>query len=1009
MRRDSLGGQLLGRSSKPEARAKDPTQHFALGPSLALPAWMSRCHDNKSSRSINAFSTYASIPADLDFVRTHFAFCILGFAFFIAWFDAVAVGSGLNESKRVYSYGIDRRRSSYFDEPTCLRGLTHTCLRLSCLERVFMGNPRRLCQHSFTMLLLCSWSASYASDLFQVTPADISLNGNYARLQVVVTKLGDDGTNSSHSEDLTSSASFSSSDPAVFTVTATGELLAVRDGSAKLTVTTKDVSREIPVKISGVLEKPAIGFIEHISPILSKAGCNMGACHASQHGKGGFVLSVFGFEPDKDAAMMARDRDRRRVNLLEPEQSLILQKPTMRVAHGGGKRLSETDIDYQILVSWLKGGAPAPRAEAPQVTKLEVWPVQRLTERGAKQQLRVSASYSNGDVRDVTAWARYDSMDDGVLSVSRSGVVETVGEGQAPVMVRFEGQAAIAVFVVPFGPPPQLTGWNNQNFVDELAAQKFRELGIEPSPLCDDATFIRRAYLDCIGTMPTPEETVAFIESHDSAKRSQLVDRLLGLTGDPTLDRFNDKYAAYWTLKWSDLIRNTSDKLGEQGMWALHNWLRDSFRQNKPFDRFVRELVTGKGSIYSSGPANYFRINSNSSDLAESTSQIFLGIRLECAKCHHHPFEKYGQEHYYGFAAFFSRVALKRSEEFGLFGGEQVVYVQPTGDVRHPKTGKVLSPTTLEGTTSDHPLDRRIGLADWLTSGNNEFFAKSVVNRYVSYLLGRGLVEPVDDLRSTNPPSNVALMDALAQQFVASKFDVKQLIRTLMTSRLYQLDSTPNQNNAADQRFFSHFMVKRISAEPLLDAVDRVTNSPTKFQNLPRGTRAIELPDAEYPDYFLNTFAKPRRASVCECERSPDESLSQALHTLNGDVLANKIADGNGRIAQLLKELKLPDKVAVAAASPAGPTATAETGPATQASTEQAEQANREKVEQAAAEKKANEKIVSQIYLAALCRYPTAAETESAFKYLSQSPSPKEFYEDLLWALINSKQFLFVH
>jgi hypothetical protein len=713
--------------------------------------------------------------------------------------------------------------------------------------------------------------------------------------------------------------------------------------------------------VSGVADQPNVQFLEHIGPILSRLGCNQGACHASQHGKGGFVLSVFGFDPDKDRDMLVRDRDQRRVDFIDPERSLFLLKPTMKVAHGGGKRLREGSVDYQMLVAWIQGGAPPPRADAPTVTKVSVWPRQRLGTVGMQQQLRVDATYSNGETRDVTAWARFDSMDDGVVNVAPNGVVKTIGKGQAPVMVRFEGQAAISVFVAPFGPAPQLTGWSNHNFVDELASQKFRELGIEPSPICDDATFLRRVFLDSIGTMPSVEETLAFLQSQEPKKREQLVDRLLGLTGNPNLDIYNESYAAYWTLKWSDLIRNTSNQLGEQGMWAMHNWIRDSFRQNKPFDKFVRELVTGKGSIYSNGPANYFRINNNSSELTESTSQLFLGVRMECAKCHHHPFEKYGQEDYYGLAAFFSRVGLKRSEEFGLFGAEQVVYIQPTGEVRHPRSGKTLAPKTLDGTSTDDPLDRRLPLADWLTSPKNEYFAKSVVNRYVGYLFGHGLVEPIDDLRSTNPPSNVALMDALARDFADNGFNLKRLMRTLLTSRLYQLDSQPSENNAADSRFFSHFRVKRIPAEPLLDAIDRVTSSPTKFQNLPRGTRAIELPDAEYPDYFLNTFAKPRRASVCECERSPDESLSQALHTLNGDVLANKIADDKGRIATLTNEKKSP------------------------------------------------EETLDQIYLAALCRHPNDAERAAAQEHLKDNANPQEYYEDLLWALINSKHFLFVH
>ncbi|MCH7687225.1 MAG: DUF1553 domain-containing protein [Planctomycetes bacterium] len=530
----------------------------------------------------------------------------------------------------------------------------------------------------------------------------------------------------------------------------------------------------------------------------------------------------------------------------------------------------------------------------------------------------------------------------------------------APIMVRFEGQAEISTFAIPYAESVKLAGWKNNNFVDELASAKFRELGIEPSPLCDDATFIRRAFLDAIGTLPSIAEVQSFVKSDDVKKREKLIDRLLGLTGDPKLDIYNDRYTSYWTLKWSDLIRNRSNTVGEQGMWAMHNWIRASFRENKPFDKFVTELVTAKGSIYMNGPANYFRINRNATDLTESTAQLFLGIRLQCAKCHHHPFEKISQDDYYGFAAFFARTGTKSSEEFGLFGRESVVVVRSSGEVRHPKTGKNMKPTPLGGEPVDHPLDRRIPLAKWLTSGENEYFAKSVVNRYVSYLLGRGLVEPVDDLRQTNPPTNEALMDALAHEFVDSGFNIKHLIKTIMTSRLYQLDSQPTKENASDDRFYSHYKVKRLSAEPLLDAIDKATGVKTKFQNLPLGTNAIDLPDAEYPNYFLTTFAKPKRASVCECERSPDENLAQALHMLNGDILAGKVAHKNGRVAKLL------------------------------------------------AAKKSQEEIITQLYLGALSRYPTESEQAACQKIVEESPNPKEGYEDLLWALINSKQFLYV-
>ncbi|MCH8828063.1 MAG: DUF1553 domain-containing protein, partial [Planctomycetes bacterium] len=545
-----------------------------------------------------------------------------------------------------------------------------------------------------------------------------------------------------------------------------------------------------------------------------------------------------------------------------------------------------------------------------------------------------------------------DSMDDAMLSVGEFGLVKAIGKGQATIMVRFEDHAEISTFVVPYSTSVELAGWTNNNFIDELAARKFRELGIEPSPLCDDATFLRRAFFDAVGTLPPTDAVREFLKSNDAKKRDKLIDRLLGLTGDPKLDIHNDAYAAFWALKWSDLIRNNSNSVGEQGMWALHNWIRESFRTNKPFDKFVRELVTAKGSIYSNGPANYFRINKNSSDLAESTAQLFLGVRLACAKCHHHPFEKYSQADYRGFSAFFSRVGTKSSQEFGLFGRESVVVVRPTGKAK----GR-----TLDGQLVTHPLDLRIPLANWLTSPKNAYFAKSVVNRYVAYFLGRGLVEPIDDLRETNPPSNVAMLDDLTADFIKNGFDVKRLIRTIMVSRLYQLSSQPTKANLSDRRFYSYFKVKRISAEPLLDAVDQATSVQTKFKNLPLGTRAIELPDAEYPNYFLTTFAKPKRASVCECERVGDETLAQALHTLNGETLTRKIAHKNGRVARLLKA-KTPHAA-----------------------------------------------IVAELYLAALCRHPTQKEQAACRQILKESPNPRECYEDILWALMNSKQFLFVH
>lgn len=802
-------------------------------------------------------------------------------------------------------------------------------------------------------------AATFAETPFQVSPAPVVLEGNFARAQLLVTGL-EKAAVSERSADLTRQATYLSSNPQVAAVNNTGRLLAVGNGDATITVTMAGTARPVPVKVSGVVPEPKIGFAEHVLPILAKAGCNAGACHASQYGKGGFKLSVFGFAPEQDYEAIVHDGLGRRVNFMDPTQSLLFLKPTLKAPHEGGHRLEAGSVDHQILQRWLARGAPGPAADAPKVTGLKVLPERRVGPVGFTQQLQVLATYSNGQIRDVTAWSKFDSMDDGVLSVTRDGLVQGIGKGQGAAMARFEGQAEIARIIVPYADAVDLAGWVPNNFIDNLAAVKFKEVGIAPSPLCDDATFLRRAFLDVTGALPTVEQAAAFLDATDPKKRQKLIDQLLGLTGDPAQDIHNNEYASLWALKWSDLIRSNSVSLGEQGMWALHNWIKESFRENKPFDQFVRELITAKGSTYSNGPSNYFRIANNPQDLTEATAQLFLGIRLQCAKCHHHPYEKYSQADYYSFAAFFARVGSKTSQDFGIFGGESVIMIRSDGEVGHPRTGQVLPPTPLHGKPVPESLDRRQALATWLTARDNHYFARNVVNRYWAYLLGRGLVEPIDDMRATNPPSNVELMNALAEELVKSNFNLKHLLRTVMNSRLYQLDSQPSQANAADSRFYSHYHVKRLAAEPLLDAVDHATGVQTKFEKVPLGTRAIELPDAKYNNYFLTTFGKPRREGVCECERVSEPNLAQALHTLNGDTLAAKIAAPQGRIARLI------------------------------------------------AAKKSHEEMVQELYLATLCRRPTAEERASLQKFFAETKDAKVFYEDLLWSLLNSKQFLFV-
>ncbi|MBI1917747.1 MAG: DUF1549 domain-containing protein, partial [Planctomycetes bacterium] len=713
---------------------------------------------------------------------------------------------------------------------------------------------------------------------FQITPPSVTLEGNFARAQLAVTACDSKGAISERSTDLTHRATYQSLRPEVVTVSPSGQLLAAGNGQAGVTVNVKGVSRTVSVTVRGVSPRPQVGFTDQVLPILSRAGCNAGACHASQYGKGGFKLSVFTSEPSNDHEAIARAYMRRRINPTDPPRSLLLLKATASIPHGGGRRLQPDSVDVRLLERWIAAGAPLTTGSSASVQDLEVWPSRRVGAVGLTQQLRVLARYSDGKQRDVTAWAKFDSTDDGAVRVSPQGLLQAVGRGQGAAMVRFEGHARISQVVVPYATSVDLRGWSDHNFLDRRARAKFEEIGIAPSPLCDDAAFLRRAYLDAIGTLPTVEETRTFLASTDPEKRNKLVDRLLGLTGDPAQDVHVNAYSAYWALKWSDLLKSNSATLGEQGMWAMYNWLRDSFRQNKPFDKFMRELITARGNPYDNGPANYFVAFSGSDGQAEATAQVFLGTRVLCAKCHHHPFERISRVDFQELSGFFRQVASKPSAGYGKLGGPSVIFVR-SDDTPQTYPKNILSlpiPARLKG----GKLDRRELLADWLAAPENRALARSVVNRYVAYLLGRGLVEPIDDLRETNPPSNPQLLDALADDFIKSGYDVRRLMRTIMTSRLYQLEAQPTPANAGDRRFYSHYLVKRIGAEALLDAVDAVTGVPTKFEKLPQGTRAIELPDARYENYLLAVFGKPRREGVCECERITEPNLAQALHTL---------------------------------------------------------------------------------------------------------------------------------
>jgi hypothetical protein len=799
---------------------------------------------------------------------------------------------------------------------------------------------------SIASVVVASPATGDGSEL-AVYPSHVRLSGPEARQRLIVVAAGAEPNSG---VDVTDRVEIEPVEPLV-RVDNDRTLRPVADGSGVVLVRYGGAIARVPVEVKGATATRLVSFRNEIIPALTKLGCNQGACHGGQHGKGGFKLSLLGFEPDADYAAIVKSAEGRRVSLAAPEESLLLLKPTLAVSHGGRRRMRARSREYELIRLWLEQGAAEPPATEPTVAGLEVRPAHRALAPQDGQRLVALATYSDGAVRDVTDDAKFDTLNEGVATVAADGRAQTVAHGETNIMVRYKGHAAMARLTVPYGPARQFDFTPN-NRIDELAVAKWRALGLEPSPNCTDAEFLRRAMLDAIGTVPTPDEVDTFLADSSPDKRAKAVDAIL--------DR--PEYVDFWTLKWGDLLRVSSDKLGAQGMLAFNLWLRESFRSNKPLDQMVEELVTAQGSIFTNGPANYFRIANNPDDLAETTAQVFMGVRLQCAKCHHHPFESYGQDDYYGLAAYFARIRTKNSQEFGLFGGEQVIFVAQQGEVRQPRTGRVMAPTPLGGSASDDPVDRRRALARWLAAANNPWLARNVVNRYWGYLLGKGLVNPIDDLRATNPPSNPELLDALADGFRTSRYDLKGLVRLILNSRVYQLSALATPDNRLDTTFFTHYTIKRLTAEQLLDALNHATGTREKFPRRPLGTRAIALPDTNYPSYFLDTFGRPLRATACECERSVDPNLTQALHLMNGEMVNRKLAQGDGRLARTLRDPKLTD-----------------------------------------------ETLIQTLYRVAFCRPASAPEIAAAVDVLRAAPSRGVGAQDLLWGLLNSKEFLFNH
>lgn len=802
-----------------------------------------------------------------------------------------------------------------------------------------------------TGMMLTGVSTAFASEpvaaLTRVTtyPAGIVLDGPLAEQRIGV--LGDyaDGRQS----ELSRIAKFTTSSPTIARID--GQIVrSVGNGTATITVDIQGKQSTIPVTVTHATADVPVSFSREVEPILTRLGCNQGACHGAQHGRGGFRLSLRGFDPVFDHQQIVQSAEGRRVVLSDPERSIVLAKPTLVMEHGGGERVSKQSRAYATLLRWLDDGAPEPSTKDPIVTAVEVWPPRRVMVPGEEQQIFVRATWSDGRVEDVTETASFDSLNDAVAAVTPGGLVSAKGRGETHIMIRFEGQATVVQITLPYAQLASYPNFPVNNLIDEKVLAKWKALGITPSPLAGDAEFFRRIHLDTLGVLPTPEEIKAFLADSTQDKRSRAVDRVLN----------RPEFIDFWTLKWGDLLLINRDELQDKGMWSFHNWVRASLRDGKPIDQFVREIITSEGSRYTEGPVNFF---ANGREWSEATTQIFLGVRLQCAKCHHHPFEKWSQDDYYGMNAFFIRLGTKNSQEFGLFGREGVVYLKQTGEQTHPRKGTMVKPHPLDGPEMDDPFDRRRKLAEWLTTVDNPFFARNLVNRFWGYYFGRGLVEPLDDMRATNPASNPELLVALSKDFAQHKFDLKYLLRTMMTSRVYQLSDEVTPGNAADSAnvHFARCTVKRLTAEQVADAIDFATGTREKYPGLPLGTRAVQLPDTAVKSYLMDLFGRPPRKVTCECERSTQPNMAQALHLLNGDFLNRKIAEPTGRVEKLL------------------------------------------------ATKKPVSSAIEELYLVTLSRPPQAAELSKAERWVASAKTPRDGLQDLLWVLLNSKEFLFNH
>ncbi len=804
---------------------------------------------------------------------------------------------------------------------------------------------QRLCCAIIAIALTAFRGPVGAAEDLRVSPATVLLHGPESSQQLLVAS----GTLGKASVDLTRRVQYESADLRVAAIDETGLIMPLADGKTEVRIRSGPTLVVVPIEVRGVDRPAPVSFEHQMIPLFTKAGCNAGGCHGKAEGQNGFRLSVFGFDPAGDYDAIVSEGRGRRVFLPVAERSLLVRKASAEIPHGGGRKVPKETPQYRRLVRWVREGCPRVADPSESVVALEVEPAEHVLPFRGTQQLRVTAVTAGGQRKCVTAEAEYDSNATTIAGVDRRGWVQASDvPGEAAILVRYLGNVAVARMTIP-RPGLAFPRPSEANFIDRHVWDKLERLGIPPSEPADDATYLRRVFLDTIGTLPSATEARAFLANTDPDKRAKLIDTLL--------DR--PEYADYWAMKWSDLLRVDRDAINAEGGVAVTRWLRKQFAANVPYDRFVRAVICALGPVSSEGPAAFYKVLNTPEVMSRSISQLFLGVRIECAQCHHHPSERWGQDDYFALAGFFTGVQRKQLPA----GGESIV-VRTATDLKHPRSGKIIAARALGAAAPDFAdsLDRRAVLADWMTADQNPYLARAFANRLWAHYFGRGIVEPLDDLRSTNPASNEPLLDALAAHLREVRYDIKRFTKTLLTSRVYQLASKSNDGNARDDHNFSHSMARTLPAEVLLDAICQVTGVPEKFVGWPLGFRSIQVWDNRMPSYFFQIFGRPVRASVCECERSTEPSIAQALHLMNSPELMAKLHDRDG----------VPRRLAESSLSP--------------------------------------RELIDELYLSTLCRHPDENEYSLMLEAFSgQGSDRRAAIEDVLWMLVNSKEFLYNH